>query len=287
MSCCPAGASIELWEIVMIKVVVVRLDGTKADEMRLEAIQHMTKLFQPRVIGLFLNQLPLLPPEAGVTAAEVVEDARKFGDHAQVALAERLARLDTPAELKRVDVFSDALTALAVREARTADTFVTLRPGGRESVDETESLVEAVLFGSGRHLLLIPPERGSPDRFDDVMVAWNGSREAARALGEALPYLHAARSVTIVWVERDPPVDWDQEPGVDAVKYLDAHGIRAAKVTVKARDVGAALAEEARSRAPALLVTGAYGHSRLREWLLGGATRHLLRHAPVPLLIAH
>jgi nucleotide-binding universal stress UspA family protein len=272
---------------MMIKVVVVRLDGTKADEMRIEAIEGMAKLFQPRVIGLFLNELPLLPPDAGPSAAQVVEDARKFGDRAQEALQARLARLDTPVELRRIDVFSDMLTSIAVREARVADSFVTLRPGGRQTVDETDALVEAVLFGGGRHLLLIPPERGGGGGFEEVMVAWNGSREAARALGEALPYLRAARSVAIVVVERDPPVDAAEEPGADAVRYLDAHGVRTTKVTVKAKDVGSALAEEARTRAPDLLVMGAYGHSRLREWLLGGATRHLLRHAPVPLLIAH
>jgi nucleotide-binding universal stress UspA family protein len=156
-------------------------------------------------------------------------------------------------------------------------------------LEDPERLVEGVLFGSGRHLFLAPDKRRGESSFDHVLVAWNGSRESARALAEAMPYLHRARGVSAVVVDESPLVEERALLGSDAVNHLKHHGIDASLHHVKNKngDAGATLIAEAKRRKADLIVTGGYGHSRLREWLLGGVTYELLHKAPNQLLVAH
>jgi nucleotide-binding universal stress UspA family protein len=276
---------------MMIKDVMVRLDGTAADEVRLAAANDITDLFQSQVIGLFLNVLPVvIAAEDGIgaiRAAELLQKAREAGDSIEARLTQRLARLQKPMELRRFDILNDAAGDVAAREARAADTFVALRPNGASQ--EPEYLVESVLFGSGRHILLVPNRKPTKVMADRILVAWNGTRESARALAEALPYLHKAQQTTVVVVDDEPPTEAQAMLGKDAVNHLKHHGIKAALHYARLRnhDVGATLIAEARRLKADLIVMGGYGHSRLREWLLGGATYELLHKAPVPLLIAH
>jgi len=271
---------------------MVRLDGTAADEARLAAADDIAELFQSRIIALFLNVLPLLAPEAedGIGALRVVnlvQLARDAGDKVEIKLTQRLACLQKPVELRRFDGFLDTIADIAAREARTADTFVTLRPNG--AAQEPEHLVERVLFGSGRHLILLPHRKAAKVAFDRILLAWNGSRESARAMAEAMPYLRNAQTVTVVVVDDEPPVERNAVEGLSAVDHLKQHDVNAVLDHARARkgDIGATLMTEAKQRKANLIVMGGYGHSRLREWLLGGTTYELLRGAQVPLLVAH
>src|ERR1700682_3673747 len=124
-----------------------------------------------------------------------MERGREEGDEMEAALAKRLQMLDRAVEIRRFDVLADDVANIAAREARSADTFVALRPNGSP---DPERLVEGILFGSGRHLLLFPEEERPKPTFDRILVAWNGSRESARALAEAMPYLHKAKEVLVV-----------------------------------------------------------------------------------------
>ena len=276
----------------MIKDVMVHLDGTAADEARLAAVDEIAELFQSRIIGLFLNVLPLLAPEeenglSAVQSVNLIDLAREAGDKMEIKLTQRLARLQKPVELRRFDGFVDTIADIAAREARTADAFVTLRPNGASP--EPERMVESVLFGSGRHLLLVPHRRSAKVALDHILLAWNGSRESARAMAEAMPYLRKAQAVTVIVVDDEPPVEQNALEGVSAVDHLKQHDVSAVLHHARARkgDVGATLMTEAKQRKANLIVMGGYGHSRLREWLLGGATYELLHGAHVPLLIAH
>ena len=275
----------------MIKDVMLRLDGTAADEVRLAAVNHIADLFDSHVIGLFINVLPVvIAPEDGIgaaRAAELLEAARQAGDKVEARLRERLNRLQKPVELRRFDILSEAAENVVAREARAADTFVALRPNG--APQEPEHLVESVLFGSGRHVFLVPNRRPAKAMLKRIVVAWNGSRESARALAEALPYLHKATEAAVVVVDDKSPMEEKAVLGLDAVNHLKHHDINAVlhRVRMRDNDVGMTLIAEARRLEADLIVIGAYGHSRVREWLLGGATYSLLHKAPVPLLIAH
>ena len=220
-------------------------------------------------------------------AAHLLQKARDAGDKTQARLTGRLAGLQKPVEPHRFDILNDAAGDVAAREARTTDAFVALRPNGAQH--EAEDLVESVLFGSGHHIFLMPNRKPAKAIFNRILVAWNGTRESARALAEALPYLHKAQEATVVVVDDDPPAEGRAVLGKDAVDHLKRHGINATLHHARLRDgdVGATLIAETRRLKADLIVTGGYGHSRQREWLLGGATYAHLHKAPVPLLVAH
>jgi nucleotide-binding universal stress UspA family protein len=276
------------WEKLMIKDVMVCLEGTAADDVRLAAVEIIAGLFNSHVIGLFLNTVPsTVAVAANGLGATLLDEAREFGDGVERELAERLTWLNRPTEIHRIDVLAEDIAKTASREARGADAFVALHPNG--APQEPEGLVEGVLFGSGRHLFLVPGGQVPNTPFDRTLIAWNGSRESARALAEAMPYLYEAKATTVVVVDEKHPAELQALIGLDAVNHLQHHGIDATlhRVRNRTHDVPAALIEEAERLEVDLMVMGGYGHSRLREMLLGGVTYDLLHQAPVPLVIAH
>jgi hypothetical protein len=211
----------------MIKDVMVSLEGTAADDVRLAAVEAVAQLFDSQVIGLFLNTMPsIVAVDGDGPGATLLEEARQFGDRVEADLARRLARLNRPTEIRRIDVIADDIVDIASRQARSADTFVALRPNGAPQAPER--LVEGVLFGSGRHLLLVPDRKIPRPPFNRIVVAWNGSRESARALSEAMPYLYKAKEVTVVVVDEERSTEEQALLGADAVTHLKHHGIDAA-----------------------------------------------------------
>src|ERR1700736_2106401 len=217
----------------MIKDVMVGRDGTPADDVRLAAVGQIAEIFDSHITGLLFNPLPPLVPDGfnGAGANEVtklLDAAREAGDAIEATVFQRLAKLPHPAHLRRFDVVdnSDA-SDTALQMARAADTFVALRPKGRAR--EPEGLFGNVLFGAGGPLFLVPGGLKPIAPFENVVVAWNGSRESARALAESLPYLHQARKVGVLVVEGPHPTEAEALMGNDAVHHLRNHGINALK----------------------------------------------------------
>lgn len=275
----------------MIKDIVVRLDANPQDEVRIACAEQLAERHGAFLTGVLLNRLPNIAvgvEPTGVAAQVIVDQqaaALKAGEEAQAALAERFGRLGVNNELRRYDVFEWQAGEVLTTEARTADIFVDLRPYGHPFEDAQTS--EAVMFGSGRSTLLVPPG-DEPSDFDTVAVGWLNTREAARALTEAIPIMQKADAVHLVLVESRWDSDADEEPGADVARHLDRHGVSVEIVHVRGTDdVGAALLSQTAALNADLLVMGGYGHSRFREWALGGVTLDILTRAEVPVLVAH
>ena len=182
-----------------------------------------------------------------------------------------------------------ALTELVAARARYADLVVLPLPYGSSRRIDDEAVTEAALF-DGMAPVLVVPESGmtsvDPRR---VVVAWNQSREAMAAARHALPFLLRADSVQVVVIDPPPHGPERSDPGGLLCQMLVRHGVRAevvvlAKTLPRVSDV---LARHLRDANADLLVMGAYGHSRFREAILGGATRDMLEKAEVPVLLAH
>lgn len=163
---------------------------------------------------------------------------------------------------------------------------LTILDAGRQAYDLDREAIRIALFESGRPVIAVPPDHGA-FAMRWVIVAWDGSAQAARAANEALPFLRAAEVVQIVSVAGTEEL-LDTVPGAEFAPHLARHGVNVTVVDVPVvDDVAETLRNQARMLKADMLVMGAYGHSRVREFFFGGATRSLLRSSPVPLFLAH
>lgn len=147
-------------------------------------------------------------------------------------------------------------------------------------------LPEQLVLSSGRPAIIVPYAGSYPVVGKRVLVAWNGSREATRAVHDALPILEKAETVRVLSIN---PGEQRHIPGADMTAHLARHGVRAEATETNSDDieVGDALLSRAADLGADLIVMGTYGHSRAREWVLGGVTRDLLKHMTVPVLMSH
>lgn len=215
-------------------------------------------------------------------------DARALEAAAKAALAEQSP--DLRFSVEAVVTQLGALTDVVASRARFADLVVLPRPYGPGQGVEAEAVVEAALF-EGKAPVLVLPEKGLGENAlpKRIVVAWNQSSEAMIATRQALPLLKGADTVNITVI--DPPTQGEErsDPGGMLCQMLVRHGVHA-EVSVLARSlprVSDVLARHIWDQNADMLVMGAYGHSRFREAILGGATRNMLEKAEVPVLMAH
>lgn len=215
-------------------------------------------------------------------------EARKAREQAEAALA----AFQKAAENR--NVFEERIleqceapdyTGLAVEYARLRD--LTIVPAEANELAD-QPTAEALIFESGRPVLMLPREPTKSFALNTVTVAWDFSRPATRAIGDALPLLMKARRVHIVTVVNEKRID-TRRSGPELAKHLARHGVNVIldSVDAKGRSIGEALEAAARAYDSDLLVMGAYGHSRLREFVLGGATLATINRPPLPVLLSH
>jgi nucleotide-binding universal stress UspA family protein len=215
------------------------------------------------------------------------QDARVAEAALNAAIAEQEPTLRSTVE--SVVTQLGALTDVVATRARYSDLTVLPLPYGKTRGVEDEAIIEAALFEGMSPVLVVPPSGMKTPEPKRIIVAWNQSREALVAARRAMPFLRRADMVQIVVV--DPPAHGPErsDPGGLLCQLLVRHGIHA-EVSVLARTlprVSEVLARQARDVNADLLVMGAYGHSRFREAILGGATRDMLESAEVPVFLAH
>lgn len=282
----------------MIKDIVVHLDGSSGDELRIQHAEAIASLSQGHVTGLFTNVLPdyaaLAPVDGGAAAAAVLADlddeARRSGDRIEQHLAVRFSKLGVANEVRRIDGMPGELANRAASEARWSDLFIVGQPYREDDHSRWNMLFEAVLFEGGRGVFVVPPGRGPLDAIRRVLVAWRDTREAARALAEALPFIERATRTALVLVGSEPlDASPKEEPETDIAKHLDRHGtkVEVSILETGERTVSEVVLDQARRMPADLVVMGGYGHSRTREWILGGMTSDMLSMSELPILMAH
>jgi nucleotide-binding universal stress UspA family protein len=276
----------------MYKTLLVPVDGRSKSSRSLEVARRIADTYEAHVVGLFVKP-PYYMPSA-VVAEGSADLVRKLQEEAMAHEAQQAkARFDgalKPAITPRVEwrVAQGPRAETVALHARYAD-LVIINQTDRESEDATH-FGEAVLLAVGRPVLLVPYS-GDFDTFgENVLVCWDASREASRAVTDALPLLKSASKVTVLTVDGSPSAyGHGDSPGSDLALYLARHGIDtvASQTAAGGISVGNVILSRAADLSADLIVMGAYGHSRVRELLMGGATRTVLQSMTLPVLMSH
>ena len=276
----------------MIKDIVVNLSvGERACPAGDYALSVATT-FGAHVAGIAFVYDPFVPGSgAGYIPAEVFETQQRDNAVATNTAIDRFT-----AASARAGVSAKPLT-LSVSLARASDQFgriarhFDLSVVGQAEPETSaieEKIIEAALFDSGRPVIVVPYIQKAPLNLDRVMVCWDGSRAAARAIADAMPFLERAGRVEAVIVANERGKQ-DEIEGADMGQHLARHGlsVEVNRMNYGNVDVAAALLSHAADAEADFIVMGGYGHSRLREFVLGGATRSILRSMTAPVLMSH
>lgn len=278
------------------KDILVIVSEAEADEPALALGEALVKQCAgSHLAAAFLTPLPDEPLayEPTVVAgvwAELLGRARQEAEVERKKVEARLKQFADDVDLRNAEALSRDLGRVAAVHARYADVAIMTRPTEGAGVELREEIIEGVLFHSGRPALIVPPNWKGATIGKRVVVAWDASREATRALSEAQALLEKADKVTVVTVDAKPKMfGHGDQPGANIAAHLSRRGLPAdvRNVDSMGRSASLAILEEATALDADLVVMGGYAHSRLRELVFGGATRELLRSANVPLLMAH
>ncbi|WP_210530008.1 universal stress protein [Rubellimicrobium arenae] len=278
----------------MIKTLSLVVTDETRDLPALRAAAALAEREDAHLDVACLGLEPLALDTMPMAATQIIVETGRAEAEAQAESLVAWAKAHLPVDI-RVDVAPRTVIGLdisahAARFARFSDLTVVARPYGRGRDPLAPAVAEALLFGTGVPVLVVPDSPVDWSQpFRRIALAWNGTDEAMRAARGALPFLQAAERVDVVIV--DPPLHAADrsDPGGDLSIWLARHGVKAevavlAKTQPRIADI---LIRFATDKGCDALVMGAYGHSRLREAMLGGATRDLLSQVPLPLVMAH
>lgn len=276
------------------KDILVHVDKSTACAARIDAALDLARRFEAHLTALYLMPEIVIPVAAEsymgaslYTSIEQQEQER--ADEVLLQFREAAEAQDVAYET-RTDkgTFSDFADRLEVH-SRYADLLIIGQPDQADELSMVPAPGDVALCTTAP--MLVTPFIGLKDGFGKrMMIAWNGSREATRAIRNAMPFLEQADVVDVVTFRpREGSSDHGELPGADIALHLARHGIQVEVQRLEGSDidVGNALLSHAADRGTDLLVMGCYGHSRLREWVLGGATRTILNSMTVPVMMAH
>jgi nucleotide-binding universal stress UspA family protein len=290
------------------KDVLVVMDDSARNTALLGLAVRVASRYGAHLVGLYVDQPYVIPGYVqlevaaglGGVAAAPLPEAAETGDALRESLSlaqpRREARERARALFYQHAAIAGITTEWRVREGIPSE--VAIQHGhysdmvivGQAGPTLTGELPEYVLLGGGRPILVVPYAGTFPTVGERVLVAWNGSREATRAVHDALPFLQSAAHVTALTITHRHGLGGDGEvPGADLAWHLSRHGVKAEASGLTAEDVAVApmLLSRIADLQADLLVMGGYGHSRMREIILGGVTREILKSLTVPTVLSH
>ncbi len=275
----------------MIKDIVVNLGLGAHDPAGNYAIS-VADAFESHLLGVAFSYEPIIPGTVmGGIPPEFIESQRVESDNRARAAIKRFEGAAKRASVSfETTIISASISGAADqfgRLGRRFDLVIVGQPEREKSVPD-EVLDEGVLFESGRPVIFVPFIQKNGLKLDRVMVCWDGSRAATRAIADALPLLRKAKQVEVVMVANGRSKS-DEIPGADLGQHLARHGLKVEvkRITSPEIDVASTILSYAADISADFLVMGGYGHSRLREFVLGGVTRGLLESMTVPVLMSH
>jgi len=274
---------------VAYATVMVHVDIDGSSDARIRLAATLADRFMATLIGISSCILPPYPTEGAyfVTRELIEEERRDMAvslKRVEAAFRAQAGPDRTGVEWRSaIEVPDDYIAA----NARSGDLLVIGRDQGSGGICRTIDPGTTVLT-TGRPVLLVPPGVDTL-KAEYVVIGWKESREARRVLSDALPFLHQAKAVSIVEVCEAGMEAAGQQHVDDVAQYLARHRITvgSALTVLAAGDVATELIRRANAEGADLIVSGAYGHSRLGEWVFGGVTRALLAASPVCCLMAH
>ncbi|MDE1172576.1 MAG: universal stress protein [Parvibaculaceae bacterium] len=285
-----------------VRKILVPLAGREGDATVLGTALVVAKQFGAQLVALYVRLDPVeaLPYLGDGVSGQVIDDliktARESANNSSARIRESLAAaaqaagvhmVDNPCvadlpSVRFIDIVGHRDEVIA-EHSRLSDLVIFNDAG--TSIEAGGTALEAAMISAGRPVL-ITPTRAALKVGGTVAIGWDESNEAAHAVMAAIPFLETAEKVVIFAVEADVE---DAKPGSALADYLSLHGVTAEIVTYEKgnRAIGEILLEQAQNINADLLVMGGYGHSRLRELLIGGTTRHIRAHTTIPVLMAH
>ncbi|MDH3667864.1 MAG: universal stress protein [Paracoccaceae bacterium] len=266
------------------------LDGDEASEARAAAATGLARQFDAHLTFLAIGYEPNIPPyaygeAAGAVLAEMAAVAESEAQERSKKAGEMIDRSGIRGDVIPVTCRFGAFAQTIGDHAQFTDLTVLTQPYGETIPRSAADAFEGAMFDGDGAVLICP---AGLERLDakTVMIAWNGSREALRATRRAMPVLKQAERVELLMIE---PPEYRSEPGHQMATMLSRHGV---PVEVAAEPgtvdpISTTLRRRAREMGAGLIVMGGYGHSRFREYMIGGATRDIVSETDVPILMAH
>lgn len=276
------------------KTILVNCDTAPTTPQRIELAADLARQMQAHLVGMFVRANVVMPAymEAGIGPELIVLQEKRGKDQAAKAKAvfDQIAqRVGGSAEWREAsgDIYDQT-----TMQSRYADLTVMGQYDSKlDDPDVIPDLAETVMLDCGRPVLLLP-YIGFKGKLigGHVLVGWNASRESGRAVHDALPFLKAASQVTVLVVNpKGGARGHGEQPGADIAQFLARHGVKvtASQTVADDIDAGDAIISRVSDINADMLVMGAYGHSRLRELIIGGVTRKVLATMTVPVLFSH
>jgi len=273
------------------KNILVHIDAGKHCPWRTEVAIQLAKQYDACLVGLYVFFPYALPGQVmAQMGAEIIATQQKAADEFMAQAEKSFRKLTSGAGLENRQwptAHDDPVSAMSL-QARYADLLVIGQSDATDDPAVANDFPERLILTAGRPVLILPEAGDFPCIGKRIIVAWNASREAAQAVRDALPFLKLADEVFIVTIhaksDGNAIVSTEQ-----IVQYLSCHGVRTEVREDRGVeiDVGNELLSRASDLSADLIVMGCYGHSRVREWILGGATRTILESMTIPVLMSH
>ncbi len=282
-----------------IKTILVHLD-TEAQALSVtKAAIAVAKHFSAHLIGLHVVPNAFIPAAMAYGATgELIEAQRQAYQAAGKRIGETfnkaIAGEGVPVEWRKVEANSEPPATVIMRHGREADLMILAQPDRSITLIDGIAMTEQVMLGLGRPVYVVPTANAAATVGKRVLLAWNASRESARAAFDAMPFLQLAESVRILaagpvssgsWMGADDAT----APTSGIATTLERHGVRCsvAKAAASGAEVAAEMLAQAKEHNCDLIVMGGYGHWRIREIVFGGATRGMLDQTTIPILMSH